>query len=93
MNEQPKSKWYWRLLRWGLIGLAVLATLVAVLITEENWRGKHDWEAYKRAAEARGERLDVASVDSTARAGRPEFFRRADCGRSPEVGSQRHQCR
>ena len=58
MNDKPKSKWYWRLLRWGLIGLAVLATLAAVLITEENWRGKHDWEAYKRAAEARGEWFD-----------------------------------
>ena len=45
-------------MRWGLLGLAVLATLVAVLITEENWRGKRDWQAYKRAAEARGERFD-----------------------------------
>ena len=62
MNDKPKSKWYWRVLRWGLIGLAVLATLVAVLVTEENWRGKRDWEAYKQAAEARGERLDVDSV-------------------------------
>ncbi len=62
MNEKPKSKGYWRVLRWGLIGLAVLVTLVAVLVTEENWRGKRDWEAYKTAAEARGERLDVASV-------------------------------
>ena len=55
MNDKPKSKLRWRLLRWGLIGLAVLVTLAAILITEENWRGKHDWEAYKRAAEARGE--------------------------------------
>lgn len=62
MNDKPKSKWYWRLLRWGLIGLAVLTTLAAVLITEENWRGKHDWETYKRAAEARGERFDATSV-------------------------------
>ncbi len=62
MNEKPKSKWYWRVLRWGLIGLTVLVTLAAVLVTEENWRGKHDWEAYKREAEARGDRLDVASV-------------------------------
>jgi hypothetical protein len=62
MNEKNKSKWYWRLLRWGLIGLAVLVTLVAVLVTEEDWRGKHDWEACRHAAEARGERFDVASV-------------------------------
>jgi hypothetical protein len=60
MNDQPKpkSKWYWRVLRGFLICVAVLATLVAILVTEENWRGKRDWEAYKRAAEARGERFD-----------------------------------
>lgn len=62
MNEKPKSKWRWRLLRWGLIGLAVLVTLATVLVTEENWRGKRDWENYKHAAEARGERLDLASL-------------------------------
>ena len=60
MND--KSKWHWRLLRWGLIGLAGLATLAAVLITEENWRGKHDWEAYKHAAEMRGERFDWSAL-------------------------------
>ena len=32
---------------WGLIGLTALATLAAVLITEENWRGKHDWEKFE----------------------------------------------
>ena len=62
MNEKPKTKLRWRLMRWGLIGLAVLATLAAALITEENWRGKHAWENYKRAAEARGERYDLASL-------------------------------
>ena len=62
MNEPHKSTWRWRLLRWGLIGLAVLATLAAALVTEEDWRGKHDWEVYKRDAEARGERLDPAGV-------------------------------
>ena len=62
MNDQPKTKWRWHLLRWGLIGLAVLATVAAGLITEENWRGKRAWENYRRAAEARGERLDLAFV-------------------------------
>jgi hypothetical protein len=62
MNDKPKTKWRWRLLRWGLIGLAVLSTLAAILITEENWRGKRAWENYKREAEARGERFDPASV-------------------------------
>ncbi len=62
MNEKPKSKLGWRLLRWGLIGLAVLVTLAALLVTEENWRGKRAWENYQREATARGERLDLASV-------------------------------
>jgi len=62
MNEQPKSKLRWRLLRWGLIGLVGLITLTAFLVTEENWRGKRAWENYKSAAEARGERFDLASL-------------------------------
>ena len=62
MNDQPKNKLRWRLLRWGLIGLAGLVTLAAILVTEENWRCKRAWENYRRAAEARGERFDVASA-------------------------------
>jgi hypothetical protein len=58
MNDKPKSKWYWRWLRWGLLSLAVLITLAAVLVAEEDWRGKRAWENYKREAEARGEHLD-----------------------------------
>jgi hypothetical protein len=58
MNDKPKSKWPWRLLRWGLIGVATMVTLVAVLVTEEDWRGKHDWEAYQRQAAARGDSFD-----------------------------------
>ncbi len=74
MNDKPKSKWCWRLLRRGLIGLALLVTLVGALITEENWRGKHDWEAYKRAAEMRGERLNMASVIPPAVPDDQNFF-------------------
>jgi len=49
-------------MRWGLIGLALLATLAALLVTEENWRLKHAWENYRNEAEARGERFDMMSV-------------------------------
>ena len=62
MNDKPKSKFLWRLLRWGLIALAGVITLAAVLVTEENWRAKRDWENYRHAAEARGERFDLASL-------------------------------
>jgi hypothetical protein len=65
MNNQPKiptTKWAWRLLRWGLMGLAVLITLLVALVTEENWRGKRAWENYKRQSAARGEPLDTMAL-------------------------------
>jgi hypothetical protein len=62
MIEKPKRKLGWRVLRWGLIGLAVLVTLAAALVTEENWRCKRAWEEYKREAEEHGERFDLASL-------------------------------
>ena len=65
MNEKPKTKSRWRLLRWGLIGLVSIVTLAAILITEEDWRGKRAWENYKRDAEARGERFEWAAFIPT----------------------------
>lgn len=75
MNEKPKRKLRWRLLRWGLIGLAALVTLAAVLVTEENWRGRHEWEAFKHAAEARGERLEWTAFAPTNVPDDQNFFR------------------
>ena len=48
----------WRILRRSLIGLAILATLIAIFYTEENWRGKRAWENCKREMEAKGAVLD-----------------------------------
>ncbi|HXI84328.1 MAG TPA: hypothetical protein VNL17_09600 [Verrucomicrobiae bacterium] len=42
-----------------LIVTACLITLLALFYTEENIRGKHAWEQYRREAEARGEQLDL----------------------------------
>ena len=63
MNVPPKpnSKWGWRVLRWLLIVLAVLVTLIAAFYTEEDWRGKRAWENYKREMEAKGETFDLQS--------------------------------
>ena len=54
-------KWLfrWRTARGVLVGVAVLVTLGALFYTEENIRGKHAWEQYRREAEARGEQLDL----------------------------------
>jgi hypothetical protein len=56
----------WPLLRWliwkhwrrTLFGLACFATLIALFYAEEDWRGKYDWEKYKRQEEAKGEKFD-----------------------------------
>ena len=47
-----------RNLRRALIGLAVFITLIALVVTEEDWRGKHDWETYRQEWEAKGEKFD-----------------------------------
>ena len=51
----------WRLLRWALIGMAILITLLALTWGEENTRGRHQWEGYQRRLLAAGEKLDLAS--------------------------------
>jgi len=58
MNETPKYKSGWRILRRILIGLAVFATLIAIFYAEEDWRGKHAWENCKHEFEAKGTVLE-----------------------------------
>ena len=41
-----------------MVGIAVLATLIAVIYTEEDWRGRRAWENCKRELEAKGAVLD-----------------------------------
>lgn len=41
-----------------LLIVLVFLVLIAAFYTEEDWRGKHDWEKCQRQAEARGEVLD-----------------------------------
>ena len=48
----------WRTLRRTLVGLAVMATLIAIFYAEENWRGKRAWDNCKRELEAKGVVLD-----------------------------------
>jgi hypothetical protein len=50
----------WRNFKRFLFGLACFVTVIALFYAEENWRGKHDWEKYKREWEAKGEKFDFA---------------------------------
>jgi hypothetical protein len=52
----------WRNLLRFLIGIACLITLIALAYVEENWRGKHAWEAHKRQWEAKGEKFTLAQL-------------------------------
>jgi hypothetical protein len=52
----------WRNFKRFLFGLACLITLIALFYVEEDWRGKHDWEKFKREWEAKGEHFDYASI-------------------------------
>ena len=51
-----------RLLRWLLITGASLVVLVALFYVEENWRGKHAWEKYKREREAKGDHFEWSAI-------------------------------
>jgi len=52
----------WRGVRGLLILFAWLVTLVALFYGEEDWRGRHAWNQYRRQLEARGEQLDFAAL-------------------------------
>ena len=63
----PRFPTFSRLIRWFfsrrtfgrlLVALAALATLIALVCAEENWRGKRAWLNYKHQLEAQGEKLD-----------------------------------
>ena len=58
MNETLKRNRGWRIGRRILMGVAILATLIAIFYTEEDWRGKRAWENCKRELETKGAVLD-----------------------------------
>jgi hypothetical protein len=60
MTNPRFFKWLfsWRTVRRLLVGIACLVTLWALFCTEEDIRGKHAWDSYRRNVEARGENLD-----------------------------------
>jgi hypothetical protein len=50
----------WKMLRRVLISVGLLLTLIALVWTEENVRGKMAWSRYKSELEAKGEKLELA---------------------------------
>jgi hypothetical protein len=50
-----------RVARRLLIGLAWLVTITAMFYAEEDWRGWHEWNHYRRQLEAGGAQLDLAA--------------------------------
>lgn len=47
--------------RW-LFVIACVVTLVALFYAEEDWRGKHAWDTYKREREAKGDSFEWSSI-------------------------------
>ena len=74
MNTETSQK-IWRWSRRLLVALAVLVTLAAGLIVEENGRSKHAWETYRQSAEARGERFDWSLFGTNALTAEQNFFK------------------
>jgi len=51
-----------KIVRYGFFTLICLITLLALVVVEENVRGKYEWESYWRNHEAHGDSLDYKSV-------------------------------
>ena len=52
----------WRNFRRFFFTVACVLTVIALFYAEENWRGKHAWQKYKREWEAKGEKFSVAEI-------------------------------
>lgn len=61
MTETPEPHSRRPIRRGFLIILAVIAALIVIVYAEEDWRGKSDWQNYKRKWEAKGEKFDWQS--------------------------------
>lgn len=60
--SNPRSWVTWRRVRRVLVGVAALATLVALFYAVENWRGRRAWDAAVALARARGEPATLAEL-------------------------------
>ncbi len=74
-SPTPSPARGWRIGRRTLLAAAALATLVAVLYTVENWRGRRAWENCRRELEARGEVLDWSAYIPAPVPNEQNFFK------------------
>ena len=51
-----------KIIRRWLFAVACVVTLVALFYAEEDWRGKHAWDTYKREREAKGDSFEWSSI-------------------------------
>lgn len=51
----------WRNFRRALLGFGCLVVLIALFYAEEDWRGWHTWNRFKKEWEAKGEHFNLAS--------------------------------
>jgi hypothetical protein len=58
----PKPSRLKRIFRRAFFVMAVLVTLVALFVAEENWRGNRAWRNYKIEMETKGDRFDAARL-------------------------------
>ena len=45
-----------------LFAIACVVTLIALAYAEENWRGRHTWQKYRRELELKGEKLTLGEL-------------------------------
>ena len=60
--EKPRRPWWFRLLKFLLFLALGLVTLVALVVSVENWRGERAWRKYEAELKAAGERLTFAEI-------------------------------
>src|SRR5687768_2048737 len=72
MNTTAETE-SWRWVRWLMLGVITLISLVALAWTIENWRGKRAWLEFKKTWEARGEKFELAALRPPAVAPEDNF--------------------
>lgn len=61
-TDRPRRPWWFRLLKGLFLVAFALVTLVALLVSVENWRGERAWQSYQAELRTEGERLSFAEI-------------------------------